>query len=82
MSGVIFQEEGLLLALHFTDWHVTHWAAVDPGAVASLGGFRGRAARRGLGLTDQVREPRRRGRWSSGSGLGLIRMGFSGLCGG
>ena len=34
MGGVIFPVEELLLALHLAYWQVTHWVAVDPGAIA------------------------------------------------
>ena len=36
-GGVVFPVEELLLALHFTYWHVTHWAVVGLGAIAFLG---------------------------------------------
>ena len=35
--GEFFPVEEHLLALHLAYWQVTHWAAIDPGAIAFLG---------------------------------------------
>ena len=77
MSGVTFPVEELLLVLHFTFWHVTHWAGADPGAIAFLGALVDSVVervRRGInGLGREAKEAWKVEKWARSDTNGIFR---------